>query len=142
MNEMSQLKTEWINMLCQWGGSNKEAIKVFNMLCRSYQASNRYYHTLAHIRYILLLAQKYYAQFDCWHSVYFATWFHDAIQRTGLDNEYESAQLAKDKLSKFNVPQNIIAKATEMILATKNHERSFDNDINLFLGFRFGNSGI
>jgi predicted metal-dependent HD superfamily phosphohydrolase len=135
MSDIAKLKSEWIEILCQWGDSQKEAIKAFNMLCRCYQSSNRHYHTLAHIRHILWLARKYRSQFDCWNSIYFATWFHDAVQSIGLDNEYESAQLAKDELSKFRVPHNIITKITEMILATKSHERSFDNDTNLFLDF-------
>lgn len=135
MSDIESMKAEWIEMICQWGGSNGKASETFNILCRSYQSSTRYYHTLAHIRHILSLARKHRVQLACWNSIYFATWFHDAVQGVGLDNEYKSAQLAKDELSRFNVPHNIITKVTKMILATKSHESSLDNDTNLFLDF-------
>ncbi|MEG0983299.1 HD domain-containing protein, partial [Algoriella sp.] len=52
---------------------------------------------------------------------------------TNLDNEEESAKIAFQRLSEINVPQEILSKVNELILATKYHRKNQDQDINYFI---------
>jgi predicted metal-dependent HD superfamily phosphohydrolase len=69
-----------------------------------------------------------------WDTLLFAIFYHDIIYKaSGNSNEEESAKLAMLRLSEIKYPAEKIAKCAQMILATKKHEPSDDNDTNYLI---------
>ena len=131
--DLVKLKSDWMKVSCQWGGSNDTAQSGFVDLCECYQNKTRFYHTLEHVVNMLTLAEQYRDMIKSPEAIYFATWFHDAIQSIGKDNEKESALYAAKVLEGLNVPQEIINKVRKMIFATKDHSEQNDEDVKLFI---------
>ncbi|GAB2533314.1 HD domain-containing protein [Rufibacter soli] len=72
-----------------------------------------------------------------------AIFYHDVVYvTTRTDNEEKSAQLAHDRLSTLGIPAPEIAAVTEMILATKSHQPSASQDVNLLLDFDLSILGV
>ncbi|MBZ9850261.1 hypothetical protein LB565_19945 [Mesorhizobium sp. CA14] len=87
-----------------------------------YQAWDRHYHNLAHIKAMLGLAQEYRGLLDDPGAVEAAIWFHDAIYDSrAKDNETKSAALAKEKLA-GRVDPHRLARIAAMINATATHQ--------------------
>lgn len=134
MVDKTAMKNEWMETTRQWGASVALADKWIEDLFSRYQHSNRHYHDLSHIEQVLGMAASCKTQVECWDAVFFAAWFHDAIQKMGIDSEGESAKLAKQALAELNVPQDIISRTAHLILATKFHDgQDFDNDASYFI---------
>lgn len=71
---------------------------------------------------------------DNLQSLQFAIFYHDIIYNVlKRNNEFNSAELARIRLTALNVPQLIKANCIKYILATKNHIASEDNDTNLMI---------
>jgi predicted metal-dependent HD superfamily phosphohydrolase len=69
-----------------------------------------------------------------WDTTLFAVFYHDIIYKASSStNEADSAKLAMQKLSEIGYPAEKIAKCASMILATKQHDLSEDNDTNYFI---------
>lgn len=101
---------------------NQELItNWFNKLSTCYESPTRHYHNLNHVVYILRLAQENRNLIDDWNSFFYATWFHDTIQKIGIDNESASAKYARVALTQLKVPTCTIEKCEALILATKHH---------------------
>lgn len=87
-----------------------------------YQAADRHYHGLAHIKAMLALATEYRQLLDDPEAVEAAIWFHDAIYDSrAKDNEAKSAQLAEKKLAGRVDPRRL-ARIAAMINATATHQ--------------------
>ena len=67
-------------------------------------------------------------------SILFSIFYHDIIYKaTSKDNEEKSAELAKTRLEKLNIPSEKITRIYNQILATKSHKKSKDSDTNFLL---------
>lgn len=122
------LEKEWLDISCRWGGNPVLAANWMDDLCSRYEQEGRHYHTLNHIVQVLTQANVCREKLNSWESVFFATWFHDAIQQVGRDNEGESAALARRALMELLVPEDIIACTEALIMATKHHDGVNAND--------------
>ena len=116
---------------------NTNERKLINQLWQEIEAAyhddSRYYHTLKHLQFVYneLLPLK--QNIHDWDSVLFALFYHDIIYiPTRPDNELKSAELAKDRLESIHLPLIQIEKCMQMILATKDHVISDEDEINLF----------
>ncbi len=132
-DQLHALRQQWLAQSGQWGASEDARLQVFNRLVASYAAANRHYHSIGHIQHMLGLAAKMQADIENQQAFYFAIWFHDAVQLTGKDSERLSACLATKALTALGVPATLIAKVSELILATKHHVAGGDGDVALFL---------
>lgn len=111
--------------------------KLINQLWQEIEAAyyddTRYYHTMKHLLFVyneLLQVRK---NIRDWDSVLFALFYHDIIYiPTRPDNELKSAELAKDRLESIHLPLIQIEKCMKMIMATKDHAISDEDDINFF----------
>ena len=111
--------------------------KLINQLWQEIEAAyyddTRYYHTMKHLLFVyneLLQVRK---NIRDWDSVLFALFYHDIIYiLTRPDNELKSAELAKDRLESIHLPLIQIEKCMKMIMATKDHAISDEDDINFF----------
>lgn len=111
--------------------------KLINQLWQEIEAAyhddTRYYHTLEHLQFVYneLLPVK--QNIRDWDSVLFALYYHDIIYiPTRPDNEKKSADLAKERLESIHLPLIQIEKCMKMIMATKDHAISDEDDINFF----------
>ena len=99
----------------------------------NYSEKNRHYHTLSHLTCMISLLEEIKNKIKDWEAVLFAVFYHDIIYKSDSNqNEEMSADLAKLRLTGLSFPENRIRKCTSLILATKGHSNSNDNDTNLF----------
>ena len=133
--DLSKLSTDWLKVSCQWNCPPDIAKDIFLELCERYQHKSRFYHTLTHVESMLILAESYRSLIEKADVMFFAIWFHDAVQSIGKDNEKESAELASRALEQFGAPEAIIERVCSMILTTKKHIELTDSDTQLFIDF-------
>jgi len=87
-----------------------------------YQAADRHYHNLAHIKAMLALAGEYRALLDDPDAVEAAIWFHDAVYDSrAKDNEAKSAEMAEKSLT-GRASSERLARIAAMINATATHQ--------------------
>jgi 8-oxo-dGTP diphosphatase len=99
-----------------------------------YAAAGRYYHTAAHLNFMLAQLEAVAAGLYDLDAVLFALFYHDAIYLpTRDDNEAESAELAAARLAKLGLSPERIQKVRRMILATRDHVLSNDVDTNILM---------
>lgn len=107
--------------------------QLWQEIAAAYYDDTRYYHTMKHLLFVyneLLQVRK---NIRDWDSVLFALFYHDIIYiPTRPDNELKSAELAKDRLESIHLPLIQIEKCMKMIMATKDHAISDEDDINFF----------
>ena len=107
--------------------------KFWNEVEANYSKKNRYYHTLQHLDNLLEQLNEIKVEIKDQHAVLFALYYHDIIyDPLRHNNEDKSAALAEKRLKQIPVPETIIEHSKTIILATKNHLLSGDNDTNIF----------
>ncbi len=131
--QLHALKQQWIAMSGQWGASVDARLKVFGMLVAAYTTADRHYHGIGHVQHMLALADEMQAAIENQQAFYFAIWFHDVVQLPGKDSEGLSAKRAHKELTALELPVALISRVGELILATKHHEASKEDDAALFL---------
>ena len=109
----------------RWGelwsrlGAPGSGASIFARLTAAYAEPGRAYHTAVHIRDCLaeLDLTRDLAQYP--DEVEAALWFHDAVYLPGaLDNEDQSAELARTALSMGAVLRDVTDRTTALVLAT------------------------
>lgn len=104
---------------------------LWNEIDKKYSESSRHYHTISHLENIILQLKEIKNQIVDWDTVLFAIFYHDIVYNsTRSNNEEKSAELAAKRLSEISFPK--ISKCVGMIVATKNHLQTGDNDTDLF----------
>ncbi len=129
------LQNKWRRLLESFDIDEKIINQTYREIVAVYSHQNRYYHNLKHIQEMLQivdnLSSKYKLEQSSLQILEFATWFHDIVYDTQAhDNEEKSANYARDLLSLLNVPNSTIDNTCRLILTTKHHTASSDNDIN------------
>ena len=108
-------------------------IQLWKEIETTYHDETRYYHTMEHLQNVhheLLQVKQNIRDWDC---VLFSLFYHDIIYiPTRTDNESKSSELAKARLESIHLPLIQIEKCIKMIMATKDHTISDEDDINLF----------
>jgi len=98
-----------------------------------YSAKGRHYHDLRHLEHLLAEVESCKSLIYDRDRVLFALFYHDIIYKaTAKDNEEKSADAAVLALSRIGLSPEKIEKCRAIILATKSHAVSPDNDTNLF----------
>ncbi len=99
----------------------------------AYARPSRHYHNLTHLEnlYHELVSVK--TQVHDWEVILWSLFYHDAVYDTlKSNNEEKSAALAEKRMKSVGVSEEIVARVVEMILATKTHVVSENQDINYF----------
>lgn len=115
--------------------SSNEALAadLWNDIQKRYSKSGRHYHTLIHIENVTKELIAHRDKFKCWHTMVFATVYHDIIYNPlKSNNEARSAAYAREKLELVSFPMEEMVRCESLILATKNHQLSEDDEMNLF----------
>lgn len=107
--------------------------KLWVFIEKQYTAKGRHYHNLRHLEHLLAQMESCKALVADWDCILFALFYHDIIYKaTAKDNEEKSADAAVLDLKAIAFPADRIEKCRAIILATKSHAVSPDNDTNLF----------
>lgn len=123
----------WLEITEQWGADRSDCVAVYGHLLTAYSAKGRYYHDLTHIEHMFEVANDVIDQIQDHDAMFFAIWFHDAIQLEAKDSEGLSSELAVRELESLGIPQSILTSVTGLILATKHNDVEVNGDIALFL---------
>src|SRR5882757_1186591 len=96
------LRDNWKNLTSRCTDDCGQAEAVFAMLCKMYSAKNRFYHNLHHIAEMIRLIDSHRDSIADIDTLYFATWFHDAVYNAkSTSNEEKSSALALKELTKL-----------------------------------------
>jgi predicted metal-dependent HD superfamily phosphohydrolase len=135
--DIALLRDNWNNLVSRCTEDSGQTEAVFAMLCKMYSAKNRFYHNLHHIAEMIRLIDSRRDSIADTDTLYFATWFHDAVcNAKSSSNEERSATLALKELTKLSVAVDRIKTIQELILKTKTHDpdaNQTDSDSALFL---------
>lgn len=128
------LKADFINVCKTYARNLSHIQNLWNEIQAAYRSRNRYYHTYAHLQYMhrLLLPVKH--EITNWDNILFALIYHDIVYNPGSStNEEDSATIMSDHLAKINVPHKKIVQCQHLILATKHHPLTKNQDIAFLL---------
>jgi predicted metal-dependent HD superfamily phosphohydrolase len=115
------------NPLVTTGPGYKVLKPVFEWLFQQYSGSDRYYHNIYHLEQVVSLLESMWPQASA--ASLLAAWFHDAIYvPSGANNEEESAEQLITRFGQLNVEPKILAKARDLVLYTKHHQDTADED--------------
>ena len=108
---------------------------LFQLLVNAYTKPDRHYHNLNHIHHVLITIEQFNLELQNPVAVKLAVWFHDFVyDPQASDNEFQSAELARELLTEINVSTEIIDRVQQLILATKGHQVDpNDADRSIFL---------
>lgn len=110
-------------------GNTTTADKIFFDLLKRYNLSNRHYHNLNHIMDMLRSIEPFNNEISDFNTLRLAVWFHDAVYHPmRKDNETQSAALAENALEKLQFNHATIGKVEHLIMRTKNHFASSNDD--------------
>ncbi len=127
------LKEVFISLLSRHSKDSKLIESLWTDIEKKYSARNRYYHNLKHLEHIYQDLLKVKNQIQDWDMVLFALFYHDyQYNILKQDNEEKSAKKAITVLNSLNVNDNRIKLCEEIILATKGHYISENDDVNFF----------
>lgn len=128
--QCSQLRMQW-QQACESFNVPPELMrKWWKRLLLLYASSNRYYHTLQHVRELCGLAHEHRTLFSNFHKCVFVALFHDAVYiatAPHTDNETKSMQMWRDFATECGWDRSnpvLVADVSSTILATANHLKS------------------
>jgi predicted metal-dependent HD superfamily phosphohydrolase len=101
---------------------------------KKYSEKSRHYHNLFHLENMFMELESVKSRIEDFYTVSFSVFYHDIIyDASSKSNEEKSALYAAEQLQKVGLPQAIILKTENQILATKSHKKSDDPDTNYLL---------
>lgn len=104
-------------------GASKPSQQVFERLLACYREDTRHYHNLSHIGHCLEGLDRFAQHAQHPAEVALALWFHDAVYNPkAKDNEAQSAQMAREELTRLGVAISSVDRICGHILATKDHK--------------------
>jgi len=128
------LTDTFLHLVNKYSNDMELATNLWLEVFTKYSEPKRQYHTINHLEAIIADLKEVKDSIEDWDTTLFAVFYHDIIYKASSStNESDSAKLAMEKLSEIGFPSNKIAKCSNMILATKSHEQSDDNDTNFLI---------
>lgn len=117
------IKEEFLKSLTNCKVNNQQQQALWNEVEAAYTSSGRYYHTLSHLDHMLEELSAFKDSFADWNTVVFALVYHDLVyDPLKHNNEEESAEHARKRLSTISFPKPLKDLCISLILATKKHE--------------------
>jgi len=127
------LKEVFTSLLTQYTSDSNLIESLWKQILKKHSSKNRYYHTLLHLEHLYKNLLKIKEQSKDWNMMLFALFYHDYIYNIlKKDNEEQSALKAVKTLNKLGIDTYSINVCNKIILATKAHNTSKNNDVNYF----------
>ncbi len=128
------LKTTFIKLVEKYTKDNLYIEKLWPEIETNYTSKKRHYHNLSHLKNMLLQLEHTKDEIKDWDIVLFALYYHDIIYNIyKKDNELKSAEFAKIRLTSLSISSDRIEQCYQQIIATKNHKKNKNKDINFFV---------
>ena len=128
------LTDTFLQLVNKYSKDKELATNLWLEIFTKYSDSKRQYHTIDHLEAIIVDLTEVKDKIEDWDTTLLAVFYHDIIYKASSStNEGDSAKLAMQKLSEIGYPAEKIAKCANLILATKLHELSEDNDTNYII---------
>lgn len=94
--------------------------EALEQILRAYSSPERHYHNLSHLQDCLSIFDQTHHLADHPEEVELAIWFHDAVYDTRRsDNEQRSAEWAEAVAQQAGLPETILQRVSDSILATR-----------------------
>ncbi len=129
------ISDNWISLAREIGLSEAQSAEMQLVFGRYFGEKHRHYHNLQHVQAILRHMQHWPENWQDPIAVQLAAWFHDIIYLPHKrDNEHQSARFAERQLREWKLPEEQIAKVSQIIEATAGHKADgLDQDGKAFL---------
>jgi predicted metal-dependent HD superfamily phosphohydrolase len=122
-----EMLERWLELTRTWSVDPTQASLAFDDIQMRYAEGGRFYHTLDHIRDVLVIIERLGFRAKHLDAVRLAAWLHDVIyDRRASDNEELSADYAARFCEQFGIPDGSVV--TSLILMTKTHRANDDAD--------------
>ncbi|MFD2186027.1 hypothetical protein [Aquimarina celericrescens] len=127
------MKDVFTSLLSKYTNDSKLIELLWKEIENKYNKKNRYYHNLKHLEYLYQRLINVKDQITDWDMVLFALFYHDYVYNVlKKDNEQQSAVKAEAILRALGIENDRVELCKEIILATKSHTISKNEDINFF----------
>ena len=127
------IKHEFLKSLNAYTADLEIQINMWSEIEAHYKQSNRHYHTLHHLDWILAEMLPIKNSFRHWYAIVMAIAYHDLVYNVNAsDNEEQSAAIARGRLTSVSFPETEVDYCCRAILATKSHLAN-ENEIQLFV---------
>ncbi|MDR2129276.1 MAG: hypothetical protein LBP52_09470 [Burkholderiaceae bacterium] len=125
------LAQEFAALIGKHTGDARVGERLWREIRDAYSAHGRHYHTLAHIEQMLSELRQVRHMIRDWDCLLFALYYHDIVYVPAHDqNEAQSAAIAAARLGEIGFSPAGVEKIQCLILATRKHAPSEDEDTN------------
>lgn len=114
-----------------------KSVEIFQILTSLYEESNRFYHTLAHIEFMLGEFDHHKSSLDWADAVEWAIFWHDAFYNTHLDDATNVKLSASMAIASPQMSKEFIERVDLLILATTHVEEPHISDAKYLCDFDF-----
>ncbi|WP_396596433.1 hypothetical protein [Dokdonia sp. R86516] len=126
------LKEKFLNLIEKFSDNNNYNLECWNEIEKCYSSKSRHYHNLEHLENMISDLEHVESQVNNINALLFSIYYHDIVYKANQsDNEHKSALVFKERISATSF--NHIEECVVQIEATKEHQLSSDNDINILL---------
>ena len=126
--------SQWMSLAKRLGIGNDISAGVLRELIGAYGSIDRHYHGVAHVISMLEAIDTLSTSFTSPDTARLATFTHDVVYHPERsDNEARSAAWLREKLASSALFPALLDGAEKMVLATKNHRRTGDPDVDLLV---------
>lgn len=133
MLQITELPVVFSELAGRYNADSGAIQRAWRMVEKHHTERGRHYHNLGHLADIIDQLQPF-KDNDGWDVLLFTTFYHDIMYNVlRHDNEEQSAELAAKEMALLQVPDSIIEATRQCILATKNHEATGNELIDLFI---------
>lgn len=133
------LTDTFLQLVNKYSKDHELANNLWLEIFTKYSEPKRHYHTIDHLEALITDLNEVKSKITDCDTMLFAVFYHDIIYKASSStNEGDSAKLAMKRLTEIGYPADKIAKCANMILATKLHQLSEDNDTNYLIDADLG----
>ncbi|MGI9125289.1 MAG: HD domain-containing protein [Mycobacterium sp.] len=118
---MEDLLDSWVGLIGRHT-DDPAAVDTGRRLLQSWAEPHRTYHSLAHLRDILLRVDELASHADDPDAVRLAAWYHDAVYAGLPDDEERSARRAEGELSDLGFAPELVGEVARLIRMTVTHD--------------------
>lgn len=127
------IRQTFLEMVGRYSNDTSMAISLWKEVEKKYSGKSRHYHNLNHLDFLLIELNEVRDSLSDWDTIIFSIAYHDLIYNPlKSNNEEKSAEVSSRRLQEIGYPNEKIKMCAEMILATRKHDFSLNQDINFF----------
>lgn len=128
------LKNQFEQLCSSFTNDHQLTNSLWKEIETKYSEKGRHYHNLLHLENMFSELGAVKSNISDFTAISFSVFYHDVIyDATSKINEEKSAAKAEKRLAELHVNKDKITMISEQILATKSHQKSYQEDTNYLL---------